>query len=145
MIPVEIELENFLAYRHPPPLLFEGIHVACLAGANGSGKASLLDALTWALWGRSRAATDDALIHQGETEMRVVLTFDQEGRRYRVRRQRKAGKRGATLLELQTWEAEAGSWRSLSEAGIRDTQRKIDGLLHLEYETFLNPAFLVQG
>ena len=145
MIPVEIELENFLAYRHPPPLLFEGIHVACLAGANGSGKSSLLDALTWALWGRSRAATDDALIHQGETEMRVVLTFDQEGRRYRVRRQRKAGKRGATLLELQTWEAEAGSWRSLSEAGIRDTQRKIDGLLHLEYDTFINSAFLVQG
>jgi exonuclease SbcC len=70
--------------------------------------------------------------------MRVVLTFDQDARRYRVRRQRKAGKRGATLLELQTWEAEAGSWRSLSEAGIRETQRRIDGLLHLEYDTFIN-------
>ncbi len=145
MIPVEIELENFLAYRRPAPLLFEGIHVACLAGANGSGKSSILDALTWALWGRSRAANDDALIHSGETEMRVVLTFDQDDRRYRVRRQRKAGKRGATLLELQTWEAEAGSWRSLSEAGIRETQRRIDGLLHLEYDTFINSAFLVQG
>jgi exonuclease SbcC len=96
MIPVEIELENFLAYRRPPPLRLEGIHVACLAGPNGSGKSSLLDAITWAIWGRSRAANDDALIHQGQTEMRVVLTFDQEGRRYRVRRQRKAGKRGAT-------------------------------------------------
>ena len=145
MIPVEIELENFLAYRRPPPLLFEGIHVACLAGANGSGKSSLLDALTWALWGRSRAANDDALIHSGETEMRGVLTFDQDDRRYRVRRQRKAGKRGATLLELQAWEAEAGSWRSLSEAGIRETQRRIDGLLHLEYDTFINSALLVQG
>jgi exonuclease SbcC len=145
MIPVEIELENFLAYRRPPPLRLEGIHVACLAGPNGSGKSSLLDALTWALWGRARATSDDALIHQGETEMRVVLTFDQEGRRYRVRRQRKAGKRGATLLEFQTWETEAGSWRSLSEAGIRETQRKIDALLRLEYETFINSAFLVQG
>ena len=145
MIPVELELENFLAYRRPAPLRLEGIHVACLAGPNGSGKSSLLDALTWALWGRARATSDDALIHQGETEMRVVLTFDQEGRRYRVRRQRKAGKRGATLLEFQTWETEAGSWRSLSEAGIRETQRKIDALLRLEYETFINSAFLVQG
>src|SRR3972149_5815725 len=128
MIPVEIELENFLAYRRPPPLLFEGIHVACLAGPNGSGKSSLLDALTWALWGRSRATSDDALIHQGETEMRVVLTFDQGGRRYRA-----------------PWEREAGSWRSLSEAGLRETQKKIDALLRLEYDTFINSAFLVQG
>jgi len=64
MIPVEIELENFLAYRRPAPLRLEGIHVACLAGPNGAGKSSLLDAITWALWGRSRAPNDDALIHQ---------------------------------------------------------------------------------
>jgi exonuclease SbcC len=146
MIPVEIELQNFLAYRSPPPLRLEGIHVACLAGPNGAGKSSLLDALTWALWGKARAkGSDDLLIHQGQTEMRVAVTFDQEGRRYRVLRQHKGGKRAASVLELQTWEAEAGGWRSLSGAGKRETQLKIDGLLRLDYDTFVNSAFLVQG
>jgi len=146
MIPVELDLENFLAYRKPEPLRLEGIHVACLAGPNGAGKSSLLDAMTWALWGRARAkGSDDQLIHQGQTEMRVRLTFDQEGRRYRVQRQRKGGKRGASLLELQVWDESTGSWRSLSEAGVLDTQRKITDLLRLDYETFVNSAFLVQG
>ena len=146
MIPVQIELHNFLAYRSPPPLVLEGIHIACLAGPNGAGKSSLLDALTWALWKRARArGSDDLLVHQGQTEMRVTVTFEQEGRRYRVQRQHRAGKRAASVLELQAWEPEAGSWRSLSEAGIRETQLKIDQLLRLDYETFVNSAFLVQG
>jgi exonuclease SbcC len=146
MIPVEIELHNFLAYRSPPVLRLEGIHVACLAGPNGAGKSSLLDALTWALWKKARAkGPDDLLVHQGQTEMRVALTFEQEGRRYRVQRQHRAGKRAASVLELQVWDDEAGSWRSLSEAGIRETQAKIDTLLRLDYETFVNSAFLVQG
>jgi len=146
MIPVEIELHNFLAYRSPPPLLLEGIHVACLAGPNGAGKSSLLDALTWALWKKARAkGSDDLLVHQGQSEMRVAVTFDQEGRRYRVQRQHRAGKRAASVLELQTWDEDVAGWRSLSEAGIRETQLKIDGLLRLDYETFVNSAFLVQG
>jgi exonuclease SbcC len=146
MIPVEIDLHNFLAYRSPPALRLEGIHVACLAGPNGAGKSSLLDALTWALWKKARSkGPDDQLVHQGQTEMRVAVTFDQEGRRYRVQRQHRAGKRAASVLELQTWDETAGSWRSLSEAGIRETQVKIDSLLRLDYETFVNSAFLVQG
>src|SRR3972149_3550957 len=146
MIPVEIELHNFLAYRSPPPLLLEGIHVACLAGPNGAGKSSLLDALTWALWKKAHAkGSDELLVHQGQSEMRVAVTFAQEGRRYRVQRQHRAGKRAASVLELQTWDEDVAGWRSLSEAGIRETQLKIDGLLRLDYETFVNSAFLVQG
>lgn len=145
MIPVELELENFLAYRNPGPLRFEGIHIACLAGPNGAGKSSLLDAITWALWGKARSASPDELIHQGQVEARVALTFEQEGSRYRVIRQRKAGKRGASLLELQGWDPSAGGWRGLSESTMRATQEKIERLLRLDHETFVNSAFLMQG
>ena len=33
----------------------------------------------------------------------------------------------------------------LSEATIRQTQRKIDELLHIDYDTFINSAFIAQG
>jgi len=145
VIPIELELRNFLAYRDPGALRFEGLHVACMAGPNGAGKSSVLDAITWALWGKARALSPDDLIHQGQSDMQVSLLFEQDGARYRVIRQRKAGKRAASLLELQSWDALTAGWRSLSEAGIRETQDKIEQLLRLDYETFVNSAFLMQG
>src|SRR5207253_5713065 len=83
------------------PLNFEGIHVAVLTGDNGAGKSSLLDAITWALWGRSRAKTDTELVHQGQTEMRVEFTFALGEQVYKVIRTRKVGKGGGSLLDLQ--------------------------------------------
>ncbi|MGB2895238.1 MAG: SMC family ATPase [Anaerolineales bacterium] len=145
MIPVELELRNFLAYRDPHPLNFQGIHVACLAGENGAGKSSLLDAITWALWGKARSNSPDDLIHQGQTEMRVALTFLQGEGRFRVIRQRKTGKRGSSLLEFQAWNPETESWQGIAESTMRETQVKIDGLIRLDYETFVNSAFLLQG
>src|SRR6185295_11783131 len=100
MIPLRLEITNFLPYRQPAPLDFTGIHVAVLAGDNGAGKSSLLDAITWALWGRSRAKTDTELIHQGQTEMRVEFTFALGPQIYKVMRARKVGKGGGGLLDL---------------------------------------------
>lgn len=147
MIPVRLEITNFLPYRNPAPLDFDGIHVACLAGENGAGKSSLLEAMVWALWGRARDGkrSDDELIHFGEKEMRVAFIFDLENERFQVVRQRKSGKRGESLLVLDVYDAHTRSWRGLSEAGIRQTQRKINELLRIDYDTFMNSAFIAQG
>ena len=145
MIPIELEINNFLAYRNPGSLSFEGIQIACLAGPNGAGKSSLLDAITWVLWGKARTNAPDELIHQGQENMSVSLIFEQRGVRYRVIRKRRAGKRGESVLEFQGWDPEIESWRGLSEATIRGTQARIDTLLRLDYETFINSAFLMQG
>lgn len=145
MIPIKLELLNFLSYQEPEPLLFDGIHVACLVGPNGAGKSSLLEAITWALWGKARTNAPDELIHHERTEMRVVFTFDQSGSKYEVTRQRKSDKRGSSALELRGWDSATESWRSLTEATIRGTQSRIDNLLRLDYETFVNSAFLAQG
>lgn len=144
MIPVKLELYNFLAYRQPEPIDLSGLHVACLAGENGAGKSSILDAITWVLWGRARAKRDEELIHLGETEMQVGLTFRLSDVLYRVIRQRSTRGRGSSTLELSVL-AEEGRWRTLSEATLRATQDKINRTLKLDYETFINSAFLVQG
>jgi len=137
-----------MCYRQAT-LDFAGIHVACLTGENGAGKSALLDAITWAVWGRSRAKRDDELIHLGEDEMAVEFTFALGEQVYRVRRQRKGGKRGSTLLDFQVHvpatDQEGGRWRSIAEGSIRATQAKIERILRLDYDTFVNSAFLRQG
>ena len=144
MIPLRLELINFLAYRNPAPLDFTGIHVAVLTGDNGAGKSSLLDAITWAVWGRARAKTDTELVHQGQSEMRVEFTFALGDQTYRVLRAKRVGRGAGSVLDFQVAN-EAGKWLSLAEATIPKTQDKIVRVLRLTYDTFVNSAYLMQG
>jgi exonuclease SbcC len=141
MIPLKLQVHNFMCYRDDvPPLDLRGIHVACLTGANGHGKSALLDAMTWAIWGKARARRDDELIHQGQTEMAVELEFALVDNTYRVLRKRGGGR---SSLELQALDGQ--EWRVLTEDSIRKTQSRITQLLRMDYDTFINSAFLVQG
>jgi len=126
-----------------PPLDLSDIHVACLVGDNGHGKSAILDAMTWALWGKARARSPDELIHQGKREMEVELEFLLADNRYRIIRKRDKKGRGRSSLELQL--RDNGRFRPLTGDTIRQTQNKIIDLLHMDYETFINSAFLLQG
>jgi len=143
MIPLRLELKNFLAYKNPSPLDFTGLHVAVLTGENGAGKSSLLDAVTWALWSKARAKRDEELVHQGQSEMRVEFTFALSGDVYKVTRTKRVGRGAGGQLDLQA--RVNGKWNSLTEATIPKTQEKINRLLRLNYDTFVNSAYLVQG
>jgi exonuclease SbcC len=156
MIPHTLTIQNFMCYRSdgdgaPLGLNLDGLHVVCLSGENGAGKSALLDAITWALWGEARTPDDD-LIAQGESEMLVELVFQLGDQRYRVARRRQrggsSGKRGGTasgktFLDLQV--KDAAGWKPIAEAGVRETQARIDDLLRMSYQTFINASFLLQG
>lgn len=147
MVPALLSLRNFLCYRdNCPPLDFTGVEIACLTGENGNGKSALLDAMTWAIWGQARARTDDELIHLGRTEMEVEFEFLAGDQRYRVIRKRKKGTQrtpGTTSLEFHL-EAPEG-WKPLTANHVRETERRVRDVLKLDYETFVNSAFLLQG
>ena len=151
MIPIKLELTNFMAYRNSDPLDLSGLHVVCLTGENGAGKSTLLDAITWALWGEARARRDEELITQGEGEMRVALTFSEGTNLYQVIRSRKVGKANksgkvsASSGELNLVIFNEGTPRVISEDKTGDTQQKIIKTLNLTYDTFINSAFLKQG
>jgi exonuclease SbcC len=145
MIPIKLSLRNFMCYLEAS-LSFDGIHVACLCGDNGNGKSALLDAMTWALWGKSRAKTDDELIHLGMTDMEVEFEFAVGREHYRVIRKRsraKSRRAGQSLLDFQV--AAGDGFRSISGNAIRETEHKVVDTLRMDYETFINSAYLVQG
>jgi exonuclease SbcC len=144
MLPIRLEIRNFLAYRAPDPVRFDGIHLACLTGSNGAGKSSLLDAITWVLWGKARAKRDEELVHLGQNDMYVQLDFEQEGTIYRVLRQRTRKGGGAGALELFSV-GDDNQINPLTEPNMRATQARINRLLRLDYETFVHSAFLQQG
>lgn len=143
MIPLVLHLRNFMCYREATLLDLTGIHLACLAGDNGHGKSALLDAMTWALWGRSRARHDDELVSLGEKEMEVELEFLLDGTHYRVIRKRELARRSRGALEFQI--KGNGDFRSFTAGTQRETQSRIVQVLRVDYDTFINSAFLVQG
>lgn len=144
MIPIRLKLSGFLSYRETVEVDFASFELACISGANGAGKSSLLDAITWALFGQARKR-DDALIHTAAQAAEVTFTFSYEGNCYRV--QRILPREKGTLLEFQVLDDAKGkdAWRPLTERTLRETQARIEGILRLDYDTFVNASFFLQG
>ncbi len=142
MVPVKLVLKNFMCYKNAM-LDLDGIHLVCLSGDNGSGKSAILDAITWTLWGKARAS-DDELIAQGEIEMQTDMEFKVNEILYRIVRTRTRKGAGHTELSFQIRTPEGG-WRNIGGNTKRATQDEIIKALRMEYETFINSAFLLQG
>lgn len=145
MIPRKLRVCSFMCYREEQTLEFTGLHMTSLTGDNGHGKSALLDAITWVLWGKARARRDDELITLGESEMWVELEFSLGSQVYRVWRQRSKRGRGQSDLHFYIWDDALGDWRLLDEGNLAQRQSQIIRTLRLDYETFVNSAFLLQG
>ncbi|PKN88186.1 MAG: hypothetical protein CVU46_01930 [Chloroflexi bacterium HGW-Chloroflexi-8] len=142
MIPVQIQIEGFLSYQSPATINFESIHLACISGSNGAGKSSILDAITWVLFGIARSRSDD-VINQNSKSASVNLTFKYEAQTYKVQRIKEREK--PVILELLVFDENGDRWRVLTEHNSTETQKKIVLILRLDYETFINASFFLQG
>ncbi len=148
MIPVRLKMHNFMPYRGEMPSFdFTGINIACICGDNGAGKSALIDAITWALWGKTRAKSDDELVSLGETTAEVVFDFTVGGQLYRIIRKhalpKKASLSGQSSLDLLI--KSNGDYKAVSGDTKGQTQQKIIDTLHMDYDTFVSSAFLKQG
>lgn len=196
MIPLYLTLSGFLSYRDPVELDFTGFELACISGPNGAGKSSLLDAITWALFGQARKR-DDALINAHSQAAEVGLIFAYEGNLYRVQRSKprektamlefhilqggeelaggqvvgkqvsgnqaggsqaagnqfvpagvgytNSNKTYAPNINLQALISNSNGWKPLTERTLRETELRIQQTLRLDYETFVNASFFLQG
>ena len=142
MIPIKLTITGFLSYRDTVELDFTSFDLACISGPNGAGKSSLLDAITWALFGQARKR-DESVVNLQSSAAEVALVFSYEGNTYRVQRTLPKGK--TSQLEFQIQEPESGRWKALTGHTLRDTQYTIEHALRLDYETFVNASFFLQG
>ena len=100
MIPLNLRISGFLSYRDPVELDFNSFDLACISGENGAGKSSLLDAITWVLFGEARGKNADVInLNLDVKAAEVALIFSYESNVFRVQRTLPRGK--STVLEFQ--------------------------------------------
>ncbi|MDD2521699.1 MAG: SMC family ATPase [Anaerolineaceae bacterium] len=146
MIPIRLRLAGFTSYREPVEIDFTGFDLACISGSNGAGKSSLLDAITYALYGKARVQ-NEAIINTASKTAEVTLDFEYENQVYRVTRSNTRGKTTQVdfFIRQPGEETEGTSWKVLTERTMRETDAKIVKTLRLDYDSFVNASFFLQG
>lgn len=141
MKPIRLEGRNFGQYVDID-IDLAGLDVVAICGKNGAGKSSLLNAITWTLYGRcAMAKSDDDLIRHGQQDMAVALTFELGGARYRVDRARSRTKGSSVAFHHLTVD---GPLR-LTRRTIGETDAAITAALGLPYDAFLTSCMVEQG
>jgi len=142
--PVRLAVEGFTVFRDPVVVDFTGADLFALVGATGAGKTSIIDALTFALYGSVPRLDDKRavapVISQNLTEAKVRLDFTVGGDAYSAVRVVRATKTGATTKEARlerSGEVLAGTAKEVTD--------QVTNLLGLTFEHFITCVSLPQG
>jgi exonuclease SbcC len=141
MRPLQLSFSGMRSYAgRCGPLDFTGKNLVGILGDTGAGKSTILEAITFALYGSPSWTNRDVapLVADGATAMTVDLTFAHEGQRWRVRRTFHAGTTPTShlLANLDTEE-------TFDNAG--PVNRKIESLLNMNFNSFRAAVLLPQG
>ncbi|MFT5222128.1 MAG: exonuclease SbcC [Glaciecola sp.] len=152
MRPSRLELQGFASFRANTIVDFEGADLFVLSGPTGAGKSTVIDALTFALYGSVARYADarlvEPVISQGRRDARVLLDFTVGGEHYRVARlvQRTASG-GATTKEarLEKIPAQEGADPIDLASGAKHVTAEVESLLGLTFDHFCRTVVLPQG
>ncbi|HKV42139.1 MAG TPA: SMC family ATPase [Blastocatellia bacterium] len=145
MRPTKLEIEGFTSFRKKVEVDFAGLTLFAITGPTGAGKTSLIDAIIFALYGRTPrigSAFSD-LISQGSDRLSVLLEFSSTGRRFRVARFLKRGKKSVSSdVRFEEWQDE--KWVPQSDKA-RQAGPMIQKLVGLDFDGFTKSVVLPQG
>ncbi|MCC3491962.1 MAG: SMC family ATPase [Microcoleus sp. PH2017_25_DOB_D_A] len=145
MRPLELLLEGFTSFRREQRLDFSQLDLFAITGATGAGKSSLLDAMTYALFGTTNRSGKQVadLVSQGSENLKVQLRFSVGSAQYRVtRRWRFRPKSPENKVILECWQD--GNWETLGTS-IVAVQNTIEQILGMDFDTFTRAIILPQG
>lgn len=132
MRPIKLELKGFTSFREHCELNFSQLDLFAITGPTGAGKSSLLDAITYALFGRTarlgKVNAAKELLSQNALSMSVCLEFQADSQAYKVYR----GLRGKTWGQLEK-QSPTGEW--VPETGsIKQMDAAIEEIVGLDFE-----------
>jgi exonuclease SbcC len=145
MRPVELTLEGFTSFRKRQRLDFSTLDLFAITGQTGAGKSSLLDAITFALYGVTIKKTKtEELVSQGASNLKVTFQFLVAGKEYRVTRTwryRTSTPEVQVLLEGKT----GSHWETLETKTSSITKRLEEDILRMNFDTFTRAILLPQS
>lgn len=154
MVPQRLILKGFMSYREEQELSFTGSPLLVLAGPNGAGKSTIFDAITYALYGKTRAERGDNahLINHDSDRLLVRFDFLLDGVEYRVERTlnrtfNRGGQERAPRATRQVLRRGEGGEMELVPDTTReeDHRRWLGRTLGIDYEAFTTAVLLQQG
>ncbi|MFO0850297.1 MAG: SMC family ATPase [Gemmataceae bacterium] len=149
MIPHRIKLTGFLSYKDEQEVRFDDAPLWMLAGTNGSGKSSVFDAVTYALFGHHRGGSQNAaeLINKESASLSVEFDFRLDGQLYRIKRTLRKNARGVVSGTQQIFRDLGGNdWEAVPDTNKKvDFDRWVHEKIGLNYETFTSSVLLLQG
>ncbi|MEM2107000.1 MAG: SMC family ATPase [Candidatus Bathyarchaeia archaeon] len=137
-----ITLKNFKSYGPQPQTVnLTNIDALGICGRNGAGKTSLVEALTFALYGKASATElrelgEESLINDRANEAYVSVTFEKDSNIYTVERTIK--KKGPSKARLTS------PILPKPIVDVKAVNSKIESLLGMDYETFISSTIIRQ-
>ncbi|MGI0018805.1 MAG: AAA family ATPase [Nitrosotalea sp.] len=138
-----IELENFLSHKNTKLTFDRGVTV--FVGQNGAGKSSVIDAITFALFGEHIRKSTKGLLRRGTNQAYARVEFSIGNRQFEaVRKIDSKGTVGAVLHEKINGELvplAAGERKQFGES----MTKTIESLIGLDYEKLKVASIVQQG
>jgi exonuclease SbcC len=153
MRPLRLRVEGITRFREAQEIDFEGneLELFAIVGETGSGKTSLLDAMTLALYGEV-ARVDGTqvsvreMVSQGLPSMQVMLDFQVGGDRFRVTRRIPAlTSRSQAKVTLERVVDGVPEQYGPGADRVRETNAIIRRLVGLDFHGFTRSVLLPQG
>lgn len=142
--PIRLELQGFTSFRESCQIDFSKLDLFAITGPTGAGKSSLLDAITYALYGRTSrlGKSGRELISTGAPSMQLTFEFKAGAETYKIFRRLKAATVAVTA-RLEKREPD-GSWTSITSA-IKQMEEEVVRIVGLDFEPFTRAVILPQG
>lgn len=149
MRPERLELSGFTAFRRPTVIDFDGADMFVLVGPTGSGKSSVIDAITFALYGSVPRYDDVRLVapvvSQGKVEAKVRFDFAVGVEHYSATRVVRRTRSGATTKEARLERRDGTGGCDVLAGTADELTAVVRDLLGLGFDEFCKCVVLPQG
>ncbi len=148
MRPLRIAIEGLRSFRAEVGIDFGGRTRVAVIGDTGAGKSSILEAMTYALYGQTSLGSKSKreLMNDTSDVMRVVLRFRVSGEEWEVTRvDRRAGAGGLRPPQAQLVRYGSGGETLEKVEQVRPVNERVQALIGLDSDAFLRTVILPQG